>query len=339
MKKHKFFYLVILSVSIVLILSGGAFAGRNLAEVEYQLIPYSLDNMGITVLCPDGWKVGEVDTTKGIIFKAESPDDYLYEIYKYKADPNETLSEYTKSQGDWLEKNYENYKEIDVDEGEKIGDYVGNIRVYTYTYKENVYEVVEFYFKDNDNFYIVVLDVPKGELEESVSLFKKLVSGIKISKPALSFKEFTSPDSDFVIKYPAGWKLYSPKEDMVFEAGDEKGVWIQVLVHKLPSSMNTRGYAESSGKWLSKNLKDYEETRFKEFIKDDELKGYLRNYKYIDDEKIRYVEEYYFTYKLEDVNKGFTLVFVMPEGLSNEYVEKLREMKKEVLDSFSFIYG
>ncbi len=339
MKKHMFFYLSLLSIFMVLILSGGAFAGRNLNEVEYKLLPFSVDSMGITVLYPDGWKVGKVDTTKGIIFKAESPDDYLYEIYRYKAGPDETLSEYTKSQGDWLEKNYENYKEVDVDEGEKIGDYTGNIRIYTYTYKDSVYEVAEFYFKDNDNFYIVLLDVPKGELDGLIPLFKSLVSGIKIAKPTFSFKEFTSPDSDFLIKYPANWKLYPSKEDMVFEVGDGKGVWIQVLVHKLSPDMDTEEYAKSSGKWLSKNLKDYKETRFEKFVKDNELKGYLRNYKYMDNEKTQYVEEYYFTYKLEDMNKGFTLVFVMPEDISSDYVEKLREMKEKILNSFSLIYG
>ncbi len=339
MKKHMFFYLLILSTLMVFVLSGGAFAGRNLSEADYKLVPYSLSDMGITLLYPEGWKVEQVDITKGIIFKAESPEYYLYEVYRYKAGPDETLAEYTKSQGDWLEKNYENYKEVDVDEGEKIGAYTGNIRVYTYTYKENVYEVVEFYFKNNGNFYIVLLDVPKGELDGLFPLFKNLVSGLKISKPALSFKEFTSPNSDFVIKYPAGWKLYSPKEDMIFEAGDGKGVWIQVLVHKLSPDMAVEGYAKSSGKWLSKNLKNYKETRFKEFIKNNDLKGYMRNYEYVEDNKIQYVEEYYFTYKLEDMNKGFTLVFVMPEDIPSEYVEKLREIKEKVLDSFSLIYG
>ncbi len=340
MKKH--LILSFLMITMVLILSAGvSFAGRNLSVSEYELVSFSPPDSGVTLLYPKGWEVKKVEVEKGILFKAVSPNDYLYEVYKDKANPEETLDDYTESQGEWLSENYENYKELEVEKAKTIGNFTGNLRKYSYTYKEETYEVVEFYFEDkNDNFYIILLDVPEGELESSLPLFEKLIEGIKITQPVFSFKEFTSPESDFMLKYPAEWSLYPSKKDMVFEVGDGKGVYVQVLVHKLSSGMDTKRYAESSGKWLRENLNEYEETSFKPYLGNDELKGYVRAYTYTGDNgKRNYVLEYYFTYKLEDKNKGFTLIFVMPEDLDSEYVKTLRRLQKEILDSFSLIYG
>ncbi len=341
MKKSLIVWFLVFGFAIFLF-SGISFAGRNLSQPEYELISYSPPGAGITVIYPKGWSVKESKVEKGALFKAESVESYLYEVYRDKANPGETLDEYTEVQGNWLLKNYENYKEVDLEKGVTIGDYTGNLRKYTYTYKGNLYEVVEFYFGDqNENFYILLLDVPEGNLEPNLPLFEKLVAGVKILKTSpLSFKEFTSPQSDFTIEYPAEWKLYPPEKDVVFDVGDGMGVHIQVLVHKLAPTMSIEAYTRSSEEWLKEHLKDYKETNFGKYVKGNDLKGYMREYTYTGNSgKLKYVLEYYFTYKLEDINKGFTLLFVMPEGLDSDYVKSLRKIQKKVLDSFSLIYG
>ena len=56
---------------------------------------------------------------------------------------------------------------------------------------------------------------------------------------------------------------------------DDKGDYVQVLVHKLPLNMNVEGYAKSSGKWLKNNLKNYQETKINDYTsKDGSLKGF-----------------------------------------------------------------
>ncbi len=342
MKKLLFFSILVIVFALA-VGSGVSFAGRNISTTEYELVPFTPPGLNIHIVYPKGWEVVKSNPEKGLLFKAQSPEEYLFEIYRDKAKPDETLDAYTEYQKNWLKEHYDNYTEVSFEKEKTIGKYTGNINRYTYTYKDAPYEVVEFYFEDQKrNFYIVLLDVPKGELDDVLPLFEKLVAGIEIPQaehPRVTLTKFVSPDSDFLIKYPSTWKVVPPKEDMVFSVTDGKGVYVHVLVHKLPIDMDLEGYVKSSGKWLKENLQDYEEESLKEYKNNRNLMGYVRSYAYTENGKTQYVLEYYFIYKLEDMNKGFTLVFMMPEGLDEDYVKTLRKLQKEILNSFSLIYG
>jgi len=325
-----------------LFISNTSFAGRNLQEVDdYELSTFSVSEYGLTISYPKNWIFKENDPKSGKIFLCESPESYLFEIHRAPIKEGETLNQYTDAQGDWLSENYDNYEEKALYRDKTLGDKMGNLRIYTYTYKGNSYEVSEFYFKAwNNDFYVVLFDTPEGSLEKNKRLFEILVEGIKHTESIIKLKEFVSPNSDFVIKYPSDWKLIPPIKDLVFKAIEENNVSIQVLVHKLPANLSIEQYVKISGEWLKKNLRDYKENYLDPYIsKDSSLKGFVREYKYTSDGETKYALEYYFNYKLEDKNKGFTVIFTMPEGLDDKYVDYLRKIQKRIIDSFKLIYG
>ena len=347
MKKHLIFFFIFIGL-VILVLGNTSFAARNFSETEYKFSPFSTEGANITLLYPEGWSIKESNLEKGIVIATESPDSFLFDIYRDKKRPDQTLADYAEIQYEWLKKKRENFKELYVKENMKIGDFSGILRRYSYTYKDNGYEAQEFYFNGGDGyFYLVLLDTPQGEFDEN--LFEKLVSGLKIDnsvenlptnrkKTEIEMKKFISSNSDFVLEYPNDWTLYPPKEDVSFSATDGKGTFVEVLTHNIPKTMSTKEYALSSGKWLAEKLKDYNQTDFKPYEKDD-LKGYMRSYNYTVNGKKHYALEYYFTYKLEDISKGFTLIFDMPYGFDSKYLEILRDIQKKMLNSFSLIYG
>ncbi len=343
MKKHLIFFLTFVGL-VIFILSGTSFGARTFSQSEYNFVKFNVEGTDINLLYPEGWTIKKSDVTKGVVIATESKDGtFLFDVYRDKPIKEEDLDAYAKRQKEWLENKRENYKELSFEKNVTLHNYTGHLRKYTYTYKDNYYEAQEFYFKGKDGyFYIVLLDTPKGDLDDV--LFDKLVEGLKIGaptevkQPEIKMIDFQSPDSDFMLKYPETWSLYSPKEDVVFSTTDKKGTFVEVLRHNIPKAMSTKEYALSSGKWLSEKLENYKETDFKPYEKDD-LKGYMRSYNYTVNGKKHYALEYYFTYKLEDISKGFTLIFDMPEGFDSKYVETLRDIQKKILDSFSIIYG
>ena len=335
----KYLNLSLIIISFLLFVNVSSFAARGVTQKEYEFLTYSPEALDISFLYPKGWNIKKGDIEKGILFRAESPDSYIYNVYKVIPYPGEDLDHFSVSQGEWLSKNFDNYSEIRFERGKIFGEYKGDLRIYSYTHKNNRYEVAEFYFMGKDEyFYIVLFDTPQGKLEENLSLFGKLISGIKFlntyTKEEEIFEKFVSPEGDFSIEYPKDWRLLPPKKDVAFFVTDGKGVYAYVLVHKISPSMSTKEYALSSEKWPKEHFKGYVEYKFEPYKKGN-LNGFLRDYKYVTDNDTYYVVEYYFTHKFQDVAKGFILSFGMSDKLEYDYVKKVTKIKRKILDSFS----
>ena len=123
-------------------------------------------------------------------------------------------------------------------------------------------------------------------------------------------------------------------EDIIFETYDSHKDYIQILSHKLTMGMSVKDYAENTGKWLEKNLKNYKEKEEK-IYKNNSLSGIVRAYTYIKENKLRFVTEYYFIQKNKSKNRGYTLIFDRLEELSKKYLEEFEQIKEYMLNSFT----
>ncbi len=301
----------------------------------YTFSIFTVPQLKIKIKYPKGWKVVKNNIKKGILFNSESSESYLFQVYRTKRSKDiSTLTKYTLVQKKWLSQHRKDYKELKLDKDEKIGEKTGNILIYSYTYKDNIYEVMEFYFEGPDNaYYTALLDVPEGKLDSLISLFEKLIRGIEFeSYNTTLFSLFESPEKGFKILYPKKWKVETPNEDIVFYVKNGTKEAIQVLVHTLIKGMGVEDYAKNTDTWLGKNLRNYKKLVDTKIEKP--IKGIKRIYTYKKGKDARYVEEYYFVSKYKDKKMGYTLIFERSKSLTKSQIEEFNKIKISILKNF-----
>ncbi len=323
-----------LVISLV-VLFFGMVACFALAE-ELKLVPFEDQENGFSISYPGEWEVQE---TEGFVFFAMGENGLNLGIIKREGDgiENTTLSEFAQKEKGDLEEELKDFNEIE-EKDVMVNGQKAILRIYEYKIKVRKFKSLEYYIQGKKDGFVVVFDGPyplfdelKNIAEKSIATFKLIgdeaittqkpaeepkIVGRKI-EPLEEWKNFTNKEKGFSLSYPASWKVVTPYEDVIFEVDGPQGYQFQLLNHNLGKAGTVKAYFQSTGRWLKKHLKDYEEIEAKEIEG-----GYERAYRFTQNNKTNKVMEYYFVKRGNDGNVwGFTLVFIAPE-------DKFEEAKK-----------
>ncbi len=332
MKRMRVYFSMVILVVFV-------FAYLAIAE-EMDLVPYEDKDNGFAFSYPADW---EPEATEGFVFFAIGDDGLNVGIIKEKGNGvgNISLSDFAEKEKGYLEKNLKGFEEISLT-SVNVGGQKALLRVYKYKIKVRKFQSLEYYVQGRKDGFVIVFDGPasffeklKNIAEMSIATFKFIGDEVPVSEkvkepkivgrkiePIVEWKTFVDDKRGISVDYPSSWKTVSPYEDVIFEVDSPEGYQFQILNHNLGSMGSVKGYFRSTGRWLKKHLKNYNELEVKE-IED----GYERVYEFSQDGVLNKVRELYFVKKNKEGNIwGFTLVFMAPKDkfdTAEEYFEKI----------------
>ncbi len=310
------------------------------ASQELDLVPYEDEENGFSFSYPADW---EPEATEGFVFFAIGDDGLNVGIVKEEGDGigKISLSDFAEKEKKYLQENLKGFEELSLTEV-NIGGQKALLRVYKYKIKVRKFQSLEYYIQGKNDGFVIVFDGPaiffeklKNIAEKSIATFKfigdEVPSSEKVNEPKIvgrkieaivEWKTFMDKERGISVDYPVSWKVVAPYEDVIFEVDSPEGYQFQILNHNLGKMGTVKDYFRSTGRWLKKHLKDYNELEVKKIGN-----GYERVYEFSQNNIVSKVKELYFVKKNKEGNVwGFTLVFVAPKEKfdnANEYFEKI----------------
>ncbi len=307
---------------------------------ELNLVPYEDEENGFAFSYPADW---EPEATEGFVFFAIGDNELNVGVVKEEGDGigKISLSDFAEKEKGYLQQNLKGFEELSLTEV-NIGGQKALLRIYKYKIKVRKFQSLEYYIQGKNDGFVVVFDGPasffeklKNIAEKSITTFKligdEVPSSEKVNEPKIvgrkiepivEWKTFVDNERGISVDYPVSWKVVAPYEDVIFEIDSSEGYQFQILNHNLGKMGTVKGYFRSTGRWLKKHLKDYNELEVKKLDN-----GYERVYEFSQNGAMSKVRELYFTKKNKEGNIwGFTLVFVAPKDKfddANEYFEKI----------------